>query len=173
VCDTALQIGQSSERASFPADWEASVSTDLCISQITNSNFDSWSSDCRPPVGHCSQKVVGTAQRSVVSRRPFKRDVDRRVGHGTSLNCGVRATHNICWRSNRSLVESVLSLYKWSGSESLSLIVHEVIHWFIQVVSVLNPIGSYNIDVGRSRSAEVMAAHSSVYKILCEYQTLY
>jgi len=109
--------------------------------------------------------VAGAAQGSMVSRRSFESNVDRRVDHGPAIHCSVRANHNIYWRSDRSLAKFVVSLYEWNGCRSLSLLVHEVTHWFLQVDFVMNPVGSYNVDVVHSRSAEITAAYASVLQI--------
>jgi hypothetical protein len=163
VPGTVSRTRPSSELASSPADWETSVSTDSCIHVLlTLSIFDSRSPGCWPPIGYCSQKVAGTAQRSLVSRRPLESDVDRRVVHGAAIRCSVGANHNICGRSDRSLAEFDVSLYQWNGCRSSSLLVHEVTHWSLQVDCVMNPVGSYNVDVVHSRSAEITAAHASV-----------
>ena len=85
--------------------------------------------------------------------------MDRRVVYGAAINGGVWVAHNICWRSDRSLAEFIVSLYGWNGCKPLPLLVHEVTHWFSQVNFVINPIGSYNVDVVHSRSAEITAAY--------------
>ena len=100
--------------------------------------------------------------------------MDRRVVHGPAIYYGVRATHNIRWWSDRSLAEFIVSVYEWNGCKSLSLLVHEVPHWSLQVDFVVNPIGSYNVDVVHSRSAEITAAYVSVcHTISHDYQILY
>jgi hypothetical protein len=107
-----------------------------------------------------------------VSRRPFASDMDRRVIHGTTIRRGVRATHNVCWRSDRSFLKLVMSFFEWNGGRSLSLLVHEVTHWF-KVDFVMSPISSYHVDVVHSRSAEITAVSASVFTILHAYQNLY
>lgn len=75
------------------------------------------------------------AQRNVVSRRPFKSDVDRRVDYGAAIRWSVRANHNVCGRSDRSFVKFDMSFYAWNGGKSHSLFVHEVTHWFYRLTS--------------------------------------
>ena len=57
---------------------------------------------------------------------------------------------------------NLLCLYTNGMGVGLCLLVQEVTHWFLQVDFVMNPIGSYNVDVVHSRSAEITAAYASV-----------
>jgi hypothetical protein len=90
--------------------------------------------------------------------------MDRGVVHGADINWCVRAAHGVRWRSDRSLAQFVVSLYEWNGGGSLPFIVMKATQCFIQVDFVMNPIGSYNVDVVHSRSAEVTAAYASVLR---------
>src|SRR5882757_3587106 len=114
--------------ASSPMDWETSVSTDPCISRVTNVIFDSRIPGCWSPIRYCSHKVAGAAQRSLVSRRPFESNMDRRVVPGAAIHWGVGTTHRVCRWSDRTHVEFVMSLYEWSGGMSLSLLMRGVTH---------------------------------------------
>ncbi|OJA16113.1 hypothetical protein AZE42_10420 [Rhizopogon vesiculosus] len=108
-----------------------------------------------PPnrIGHHHQKVAGAAQRNVVSRRPSESDMDRKVVHGTTIHCDVRTSDNICWRSDWSLAEFIVSLYQWN------------------VLCMMSPIGSYNVDVAHSRSAEITAAYAVIRSVIVSAAT--
>ena len=58
----------------------------------------------------------------MVSRRSLASDLDRRGVHGAIVHWGVRADHDVCWRSDRSFVEFVVSVYEWNGSTSSQLV---------------------------------------------------
>jgi hypothetical protein len=62
-----------------------------------------------------------------------------------------------------------MPFFEWNGGRSLSLLVHEVTHWF-KVDFVMSPISSYHVDVVHSRSAEITAVSALVFKILHTYQ---
>jgi hypothetical protein len=92
--------------------------------------------------------------------------VDWRAGHDPLVYWGIGADHDVCWGPDWSLVEFTVSLYEWNGRKFSQLGSHhacKVVYWILQVDFVFNPIGSYNVDVAHSRSAEATAASASVF----------
>ncbi|KAG1769032.1 major facilitator superfamily domain-containing protein [Suillus occidentalis] len=62
---------------------------------------------------------------------------------------------------NRSFVEFIVSFCQWNGAT----------YCFSKVVFVLNPIGSYNVDVVHTQSAEITAANVCVRSLILSIAT--
>jgi hypothetical protein len=162
VPGTVSRTRPSSELASSPADWETSVSTDSCIHILLTLYLIVGA----PVAGRLSDVVV----RKWRARRkgvwyPEDRLRATWIGGLFMVPLSVAASGLITTYVGGpiGLSLNLMCLYtNGMGVGLRSLLVHEVTHWSLQVDCVMNPVGSYNVDVVHSRSAEITAAHASV-----------